>query len=140
MIVFATSDLPEVEELDMRTQPINRQRGERIARAMERRGRNKAMALAMELGVSPAALSKWINGHSMTLENACLLAESLDVSLDWLAMGRNAPDWLQKDQLTPEEQDLLEKLRRRPGRVLGPLLALISEIPERVPQGAEERA
>lgn len=123
----------------MPTQPIDRQRGRRIANAMERRGYNKAMALAMQLGVSPAAMSKWISGHSMTLDNACLLAQCLDVSLDWLAMGRNSPDWVQGDRLTLEELDLLERLQRRPARVLGPLLAIISEIPERDQSGTQDR-
>jgi transcriptional regulator with XRE-family HTH domain len=134
-----TNDLLEFEDRGMQTQPIDRQRGKRIANAMERRGHNKAMALAMQLGVSPAAMSKWISGHSMTLENACLLAQCLDVSLDWLAMGRNSPDWVQGDQLTLEELDLLEKLQRRPGRILGPLLAIVSEIPERDQPGTEGR-
>ena len=117
----------------MPNRSLDRQRGKRIANAMQKRGRHKAMALAIELGVSPAAMSKWINGHSMTLENACLLAECLDVSLDWLAMGRNLPEWLQGDQLTHEELEFLEELQRRPARILGPLLAILTEIPERDP-------
>jgi hypothetical protein len=71
------------------------------------------------------------------LGKCLLLAKCLDVSLDWLAMGRNSPEWLQGDQLTNEEVDLLEKLQRRPNRVLGPLLAIVSEIPERDLPGSQ---
>jgi len=124
----------------MSNQPIDRQRGKRIVRAMKRRGRNKAMALAVELGVSPAAMSKWIHGYPMTLDNACLLAQSLDVSLDWLALGRNAPDWLRRDQLTDQELELLEMLKRRPPRVLRPILAILAEIPEQDPPRSDSEA
>lgn len=117
----------------MSNQPIDKQRGKRITKAMKWRGHNKAMALAVELGVSPAAMSKWIHGHPMTLDNACLLAHSLDVSLDWLALGRNAPDWVQRDQLTDQELELLEILQRRPSSILGPILAILAEIPEQDP-------
>ncbi|SOE17572.1 bacteriophage CI repressor-like protein [Hoeflea halophila] len=115
----------------MPNQPIDTQRGKRIVRAMKQRGHNKAMALAVEIGVSPAAMSKWIHGHPMTLDNACLLARSLDVSLDWLALGRNAPDWQRREHLTDEELELLEMLRQRPPRILEPVLAILAEIPER---------
>ncbi len=88
------------------------------------------MALAAELGVSTAAISKWKQGHTISLENACKLARSLDVSLDWLAMDRNSPEWLQKDQLSHMEIDLLEKMQRRPSRIMKLCLAIVAEIPE----------
>jgi transcriptional regulator with XRE-family HTH domain len=93
------------------------------------RGHRKMMALAAELNISPAALSKWKKGHSMSIEHACRLAALLDVSLDWMLMGRNAPEWLQKDQLTHLELKLIEDLKQRPPHITPIVLAIVSEIP-----------
>lgn len=93
------------------------------------RGHRKATALAADLNISPAALTKWTQGHSMSVDHACSLAEVLDISLDWFLMGRNGPDWLLPDQLSEAELDLIGKLRERPARVAKLLVVLIHEIP-----------
>lgn len=109
---------------------IDRDRGKRIDQAMNEKGHRKAMALAAELSISPAALTKWKQGHAMSLGNACSLANVLDVSLDWLILGRNSPDWLQLDQLNSQEVDLITNLRCRPAHIVRLFLALITEIPK----------
>ncbi|WP_417675069.1 helix-turn-helix domain-containing protein [Roseibium sp.] len=114
----------------MPNETIDRDRGKRIGQAMARRGHRKAMALAAELDISPAALTKWKQGHAMSLENACRLADLLDVSMDWLMLGRNAPDWLQADQLNTQEADLIDRLRRRPAHIIQLFAALLAEIPQ----------
>jgi transcriptional regulator with XRE-family HTH domain len=113
----------------MQGQDINPGRGLRLRQAIEASGHRKLMALASELGVSAAALSKWIQGHTMSVEHACKLAGLLDVSLDWLLMGRNAPAWLQQDQLSATEIELIDGLRHRPSRVTRLMQAIILEIP-----------
>ena len=89
------------------------------------------MALAAELEISPAALSKWAQGHSMSVDHACRLSQLLDVSLDWLLLGRNAPEWLQTDQLSRLELELLQHVRQRPARIMPLLISIVSEIPRR---------
>lgn len=96
---------------------------------METRGHRKATALAANLNISPAAITKWTQGHSMSIDHACDLAVVLDVSLDWLLMGRNGPDWLRPDELTKVELDLIDQLRARPTRFGHLLNALVREIP-----------
>ncbi len=110
---------------------INKERGARLDQAMVRRGQRKAMALAAELKLSPAAISKWRQGHAMSVENACRLSVLLDVSLDWLLMGRAEPGPTPTHELKDLELDLVDKLRRRPTRIGKLLLGLITEIPER---------
>jgi transcriptional regulator with XRE-family HTH domain len=110
---------------------LDRERGLRLHRAMTLRGHRKMMALAAELHISPAALSKWKKGYSMSIENACRLAELLDVSLDWMLMGRNAPEWMQKDQLGHLELMLLDHLKQRPPHITPMVIAIVSEIPKR---------
>lgn len=63
-------------------------RGKRIREAISQNKVRKIHALAAELEVSVAAVSRWQNGGHASLESVCSLAEVLDVSLDWLLLGR----------------------------------------------------
>jgi transcriptional regulator with XRE-family HTH domain len=109
---------------------IDRDRGIRLKQAMAMRGHHKAMALAAELSISPAALTKWTQGHAMSVNHARKLASLLHVSLDWLLMGRNGPDLLQSDHLSALELDLIGKLRERPARITKLLIGLTVEMPK----------
>ena len=114
----------------MKRQLANIERGKRIDHAMKMRGHLKAMALAVELGISPAAITKWKQGHAMSLDHACNLAGLLDISLDWLLMGRNDPDWLQPNQLSGIESEIVSMLRQRPARIGRLVVNLLTETPE----------
>lgn len=109
---------------------IDRARGSRLKQAIIASGHRKATALAAELSISPAAITKWIQGHAMSVDHARNLAAVLNVSLDWLLMGRNGPDWLRPDQLSDLERDLIEKLRERPVRITKLFIGLTTEIPK----------
>jgi transcriptional regulator with XRE-family HTH domain len=63
-------------------------RGERIREALRVRGVRKQHALAAELDVHESAITRWKENKPMSLENAAALAAVLDVSLDWLLLGR----------------------------------------------------
>ena len=114
----------------MNSQQIDRERGTRLRQAMVTRGHRKATALAAELDISPAAITKWTQGHAMSVDHACNLAVLLDISLDWLLMGRNGPDWLQPNQLSELELDLIGRLRDRPARISDLLIRLVNEMPK----------
>jgi transcriptional regulator with XRE-family HTH domain len=114
----------------MHNPQIDRERGVRLKQAIMIRGHRKATALAAQLEISPAAITKWTQGHAMSVEHACNLAALLDISLDWLLIGRNGPDWLQPDQLSELELDLISKLRERPARIIQLLIRLAAEIPK----------
>ena len=113
----------------MGNRQVDRQRGARLTQAMRMRGHPKALALAAELDISPAAITKWKKGHAMSVDNACNLGAVLDVSLDWLLLGRNGPDWLQPGQLSDLERELVGLLRERPARIGTLLISLAAEIP-----------
>nr|WP_295105377.1 helix-turn-helix transcriptional regulator [uncultured Caulobacter sp.] len=113
----------------MINQRLSKERGTRLRQAMMTRGHRKATALAADLNISPAALTKWTQGHSMSVDHACTLATVLDISLDWFLMGRNGPDWLLPDRLSEAELDIIGRLRERPTRISKVLVALIREIP-----------
>jgi transcriptional regulator with XRE-family HTH domain len=71
---------------------INSARGRRIDRAIKLRQWRKLSALAAAVEVNESAVTRWRQGGAISLDSAVRLSETLDVSLDWLAMGRATPD------------------------------------------------
>ena len=95
------------------------------------------MALAAEIGISPAALSKWAQGLPMSLEHACALSNVLDVSLDWLLLGREMPVVSNDHERSSLESEFLVLIRSRPAHILPHVVALLSAIPKPRPIGVE---
>ena len=89
------------------------------------------MAVAAEIGVSPVALSKWRQGGPLSLENACKLAVHLNVSLDWLVLGREAAETGLTDEAEAVVNEVGRLLRARPNRISSMVADLVSEIPPR---------
>jgi transcriptional regulator with XRE-family HTH domain len=87
------------------TRDLNR--GKRIRKAISTSKIVKAYALAAEINVSIAAVSKWQNGGEISLNNACELAVATDVSLDWLLLGRGTADFHRKPLQPTETQFML---------------------------------
>ena len=65
---------------------------DRLASAFAARGVRKLQALAVELGVDESAISRWKRGRAISLDNVARLCLALDVSLDWLVLGRGDMD------------------------------------------------
>ncbi|WP_096485792.1 helix-turn-helix domain-containing protein [Methylorubrum populi] len=65
---------------------------ERLQQALAARGIRKLYALADEIGVNKSALTRWRSGKNISIDNICRLAECLDVSVDWLLLGRGCMD------------------------------------------------
>ncbi len=96
--------------------------GERLTFALEERGVRKLYALAVEIGVDESALSRWKKDGAISLPSAARLSQALDVSLDWLILGRGHMDAHRSgpthpfESLTSDEADrlkvILEELTR----------------------------
>jgi transcriptional regulator with XRE-family HTH domain len=67
-------------------------RGERIRQALIARGVRKQQALAAELNVHESAITRWKENAAISLDNAIALSTVLDISLDWLLLGRGTID------------------------------------------------
>lgn len=106
----------------------DRLRGERIRRAMRERNFGKTHALAAEMNVSVATVSRWQNGGHISLQSVSELAEKLDVSLDWLLLGRGRIDWHQDSSITPQELQWVLALRLHPDAVKRPIVELVHAI------------
>lgn len=89
-------------------------RAERLNVAIKTRGVTKMMSLAADLGVDESAISRWRRGGAMTLQHAAMVCRLLDVSMDWLILGRGEMDLHNTPALRPEELSLVASLRRFP--------------------------
>ena len=108
----------------------NRARGKRIRNAMAARNFKKAHALAAALDVSTAAVSRWQNGGHVSLQSACAFAEKLDVSLDWLLLGRGTIDWHRANQISQSELEWILLLRTQPSNIQALIVDLVWAISE----------
>jgi transcriptional regulator with XRE-family HTH domain len=67
-------------------------RGERLRLAMDARGVRKQHAFAFQLNVHESAITRWKANRSFSLDNAVAVCAALDISLDWLLLGRGTMD------------------------------------------------
>jgi transcriptional regulator with XRE-family HTH domain len=106
-------------------------RGERIREALTARGVRKQQALAAELDVHESAITRWKENKQMSLDNAVALAAALDISLDWLLLGRGTMDSHRefRPAWRPSDNEMLGQIGRRFGpRSLSLLLAMIDSM------------
>jgi transcriptional regulator with XRE-family HTH domain len=66
--------------------------GERLRFALSARHFKKQMAFAAEVGVDDSVVSRWQQGKTLSMPNAIRVCEVLDISLDWLLLGRGTID------------------------------------------------
>lgn len=75
---------------------------DRLASAFAARDVRKLQALAVDLGVDESAISRWKRGRSISLDNVARLCVALDVSMDWLVLGRGDMDLHRAPPPAPE--------------------------------------
>lgn len=103
-------------------------RGDRLSHAIKGRGIAKMMILALDLDVHESAISRWRKGGPMSLESAARISEVLDISLDWLVLGRGDMDAHSAESLAAEEFELVQLVRRLRRNALLHLLALLDDL------------
>ena len=85
---------------------------------------------ALALLLALAACGGGYNSPPRDLDNACSIAQSLDISMDWLLLERGSPEAHQDRSITGDEARLLLQLRRRPERIKALVQQIVAEIPE----------
>lgn len=93
-------------------------RGERLRQALAARGVRKQMSLAAELGVDESAISRWQRNQGLSLEHAARLCEALDISLDWLVLGRGDMDFHRSPGPSRAHAEATSKIASLPASVL----------------------
>lgn len=96
--------------------------GSRLSYAMRYRGFNKLSVLAHHLGVTESAVSRWRGQGNMTVHNVIAVCDVLDVSADWLLLGRGAIEW--RESGLAQEDGFEPWLHQLPSDVRGLMLAL----------------
>jgi transcriptional regulator with XRE-family HTH domain len=85
--------------------------GERLNLALQARRVQKMAALAAQLCVDESALSRWRRGGQIPTAHVMAICEALDISADWLLMGRGAMDLHKSDPASRLEDQLTRALR-----------------------------
>ncbi len=101
-------------------------RGERLTAAIRWRGISKMLVLANDLNVNESAISRWRQDGAMSLQHAARIAEVLDVSMDWLILGRGEMEAPKDAALRADEFELLRAIRRFDDRSREDLLRFLS--------------
>jgi hypothetical protein len=80
-------------------------RGERLRLAMDARGVRKQQAFAFQLKVHESAITRWKANRSFSLDNAIAVCAALDISLDWLLLGRGTMDFHKLSDAEAEQNE-----------------------------------
>jgi transcriptional regulator with XRE-family HTH domain len=65
------------------------------------------LVLAQDLGVDESAISRWKKNGPISLDHAARLCEVLDISLDWLILGRGDAAIHKRTPLSERQTSLL---------------------------------
>lgn len=101
-------------------------RGERLQQAIRRRNYSKMWSLAQDLDVDESAISRWKRGGSMSLDHARRICLVLDVSMDWLILGRGDIEGHKVVGASLEERRLISSLRALPPEATDLLNSLVA--------------
>ena len=89
-------------------------RGDRLTNALKARRVPKNYALAVDINVDESAISRWKKDGSISTEHVARLCEVLDVSADWLLLGRGNMDSHKHFSASVAERELITLLRTLP--------------------------
>lgn len=90
--------------------------GNRLRTLLKQQKNLKQLALANAIGVEESTISRWLSGGNIKVAHLVTLCEFLDVSVDWLIMGRGSPIlhkslMEERDPLTALPQDVRDDIR-----------------------------
>ncbi|HSC76347.1 MAG TPA: helix-turn-helix domain-containing protein [Pseudomonadales bacterium] len=82
----------------------------RLLEAMHHRGVS-ITNLAYALGLSKSSVSEWLRGGGLSMNSLAAIALELNISIDWLLMGKGKMDLFGAVHPTEEEMELVYMLR-----------------------------
>lgn len=65
--------------------------GNRLRVLLKKQRNLKHLVLANAIGVEESTISRWLSGGNIKMIHLIRLSEYLDVSVDWLILGRGTP-------------------------------------------------
>ncbi|UAA39856.1 helix-turn-helix transcriptional regulator [Paraneptunicella aestuarii] len=81
--------------------------GARLRHLLQNQQNLKQLVLASAVGVEESTISRWLAGGNIKISHLIALCEYLDVSVDWLLLGRGTPVL---HKYVGENHDALKKL------------------------------
>jgi transcriptional regulator with XRE-family HTH domain len=103
-------------------------RGKRLHQALTIRKIKKLYVLAIEVGVSESAISRWKKGGAISADHVVKLCKVLDISIDWFLLGRGNMDSHKKSVVYKDEHNAVEYLNELPEEASKLLMEFISTI------------
>ncbi len=89
-------------------------RGDRLTNALKARRAPKNYGVAVDIGVDQSAISRWKKDGSISTDHVARLCEVLDISADWLLLGRGNMDSHKHFSASVAERELITLLRTLP--------------------------
>ncbi len=89
-------------------------RGDRLTNALKARKVPKLYALAVDMGVDESAISRWKKNGAISTDHVARLCDVLDISVDWLLLGRGNMDSPKRFSASAHERELIALLRALP--------------------------
>ncbi len=89
-------------------------RGDRLTDALKARKVPKLYALAVDMGVDESAISRWKKNGAISTDHVARLCDVLDISVDWLLLGRGNMDSPKRFSASAHERELIALLRALP--------------------------
>lgn len=103
-------------------------RGDRVKKAIRARHSGKMLTLANDLGVDESAISRWKKDGPISLDHAARLCFVLDISLDWLILGRGNPELHKQSPYTASQLSLASAAEFLPEEALSNLVNFLSAL------------
>lgn len=89
----------------------------------------------MEIDVHASTVTRWLQGAPIQIEHAERLCIVLDISIDWLLLGRGSLDPATPERLSAAERHLLQEARRTTPEILELIVTLLSRISNKGAEG-----
>jgi transcriptional regulator with XRE-family HTH domain len=98
--------------------------------AMQARAFTKLSALAAAVGVTESAISRWCHDGTITTNNLVSLCAALDISIDWLLLGRG--DMQRREDVVTEGGEIMHIIERLNPRTREHLSRFLTSVREDV--------
>ncbi len=102
--------------------------GNRLRCYLKGQNNLKQLALANAIGVEESTISRWLSGGNIKVSHLVSLCNYLDISLDWLIMGRGTPALHKFD----EKESI--RLKQLPENIREDISSLIKNLSEAAEQ------
>jgi transcriptional regulator with XRE-family HTH domain len=114
------------------------ERGMRLIHAIRQRRLHKMAGLAQDLGVDESAISRWKAGGPMSLEKAARICRVLDISMDWLILGRGEMESHIAASSNGSEPGLISEFKTLPPEASRAAARLLSRIVNRLDRADDD--